>query len=159
MQKEERGVISNRVFKIGIAIAIALMIIGGLSESIHYFVRKFNSPPRPSGDSLPSIKSSRLPICEGTKNARLSRKDNSVRQLQNWNCLSELMVLPSDLAMGSLRYSFPGTTEIYECKRENNQDCFLVKEVTAKDAGRPIVFPTRMRLRGDPGEARFKLVK
>lgn len=155
MKNEEFGIISDRVFKYGITVAIGLIIIGGFFEATRYF-RKKNSP-QSAGDSSQSVKL-RIPICEKAKSAELSGKDNSARQLQNWNCLSGLVTLPSDLEMGSLRYSFPGTTEIYECQKNNNRDCFLVRKVTAKDVGRPIVFPTRMRLRGDPGEARFKLI-
>lgn len=157
MKSEELGIISDRVFRYGVAIALGLIIIGGFFEATRYFRKKI-VPSQPTSDSSQSVKL-RIPICEKAKSAELSGKDKSARQLQNWNCLSGLVTLPSNLEMGSLRYSFPGTTEIYECRKANDQNCFLVKEVTAKNAGQPIVFPTRMRLRGDPGEVRFKLTE
>ena len=93
-------------------LTLSLLILG-LTSVVNFF--KSCSLER-KGETRAAV--AKLPICQAKK-AELSRKDDLAKQVQNWNCLSGLIVLPSDLEMGSLRYSFPGTTEIYECKREN----------------------------------------
>lgn len=45
MKSEELGIISDRVFKYGVAIAIGLIIIGGLFETTRYFRKKISSHP------------------------------------------------------------------------------------------------------------------
>ena len=97
-------------------------------------------------------------ICADTKNVSLSWRNSYIEQVQERECLSGLIDLPSNI---EFNYYFPGYTEIYECKN-NSYDC--IKRITVSDFdGKTNLkvlnpFPRTFRLKGKPGKSWFRLI-